>query len=255
MRSSLIQKFGAALGLLAFSAFVPAQAADKPAEKPQYLLLTTFHVKPGADADFADLLKNHWYPAMKKAGASPQIYSATPAGGRAGTYVIASQVHSLAIFDGKTALSSGAGDVEAAHIIARRANMIEDRSETIMRRRPEMSVYRETPESSPLILVQHVTVAPGKMEEYQAVWNGMVLPAVKKSGHFVSTWRVALGEDTRFDMVTPLSKFAELDKGFSVAQMSMTPEEYAALNAKVGGLFTNMRREVLRLRKDLMVTQ
>jgi hypothetical protein len=74
MRRSLNQKLCAAFGLLALFAFRPAQAAEPP-NPQQYLMLTTYHVKPSADSDFADLLKNKWMPAMKKAGASPRIFS------------------------------------------------------------------------------------------------------------------------------------------------------------------------------------
>ena len=80
MRSSK----SAAIGLLALSTFVTARGADQPTPRPKYLILTTYHVKPSAEADFADFLKNKWMPAMKKGGASPRIYSMSPAGGRAG---------------------------------------------------------------------------------------------------------------------------------------------------------------------------
>jgi hypothetical protein len=75
MRRFLNQKLRAAFGLLALFGFLPAQDAEPPNPKPQYLILTTYHVKPSADSDFADLLKNKWMPAMKKAGASPRIFS------------------------------------------------------------------------------------------------------------------------------------------------------------------------------------
>ncbi|MEP6537519.1 MAG: hypothetical protein ABJF23_19440 [Bryobacteraceae bacterium] len=251
MRSSRFALFG----LLAVSLLVPARGADQPTQKPKYLILTTYHVKPSAEADFADLLKNKWMPAMKKGGASPRIYSMSGAGGRAATFVISSTTDSLSLFDGKTALVKGAGEGDAARMIAQRSQLIDDRTVTILRRREEMSVYPETLTNSPLLLVQHVKAAPGKNQEFIALWKSEVLSAVKKSGVTVSTWSVILGDESHFSMTIPLSSYADLDKGVSAAQMSMTPEEYERFNVKIGPLFTSLHREVLRLRTDLMGLQ
>jgi hypothetical protein len=239
-------------GWLALSALVPAAAVAQPNHSSKYVVLTTYHVKPSANQDFADLLKNKWMPAMKKGGGSPRIFSSSPAGGDSNTYVISSYLDSFALFDGKTALSKGAGDAGAAALLAQRAQMIEGRTVVIMRRVPEMSVYPDSPRDSPLMLVQYNKLATGKREEFEALWKKDVAPAIRKAGRFVSVWRVVLGEELQFVTATPLESYADLDKGISASQMALEPAAYSAFNAKVGPLVASTRRQVLRLRKDLM---
>lgn len=189
---------------------------------------------------------------MKKAGSSPLIYSATPMGGDASVFVIAGYVDSFALYDNPvTTLEKGAGAGPYARMMAQRAQMIDSRTSVVLRRMPEMSVYPETALTSPLMMVQYTKTAPGKQKEFNDAWKELV-PAIKKSGHFVSAWRVTHGDELQFVTATPLNAFAELDKGASIAQLSLEGDAYSAWNSKVQPFIVSSRREVLRLRKDLM---
>ena len=229
MRCSAIRKFGAAFGLPALFAFVPARAAGQSTQKPRYLILTIYQVKASADADFADLLKNKWI-ARDEEG---RCFAA----------------NSLAPFDGNSTLSKGAERPSRAH---QRALQIEDGVVTILRRRAEISSCRETPQDSPLLPVQPVKIAPGTNQKNIALWKSDVSPAGKQIGHAVSTWSGIPGDGNHFMLPTALSSYSNLYKGVGAARLSRRPAEYEAFNMKIGPMFTNMRREVLRPRTDLM---
>lgn len=219
----------------------------------KYLVLTTYHVKPAASADFADFLKNKWMPAMKKGGAAPRIYSGTPAGGNPNVFLIASYLDSMALFDNAvTALEKGAGASAYARMQAQRSQMIESRSQVIATRQVEMSVYQDKAQESPLLLVQYSKTIPGKQQEFRALWTKDIVPAVKKAGRAVSVWRITLGDEAQFVTATPLASFAELDKGMSIAQLSMERDAYTVWNNAIQQTTAGLRREVLRLRRDLM---
>lgn len=240
------------VGLAASSA--PLNAQSNTTSK--YLYMTTYHVKPTAGADFADFLKNKWVPAMKKGGASPRIYSGTPAGGNSNVYMIASYMDSLAMFDQPvTTLEKGAGASAYARMIAQRNQMIDSRSQTIATRAADLSVYKDTAQESPLMLVQYTRTIPSKQQEFRALWLKNVVPAVKKAGRAVSVWRIVMGEENQFVTATPLASFAELDKGLSITQLSMEHDAYVAFNNAIQQTTTGLRREVFRLRRDLMGTE
>src|SRR5262249_15174958 len=147
--------------------------------------------------------KNKWVPAMKKGGGSPRIYSSAAIGGDSNVFVIANYVDSFALYDGKTTLSKGAGEGGAAAMLAQRAQMIDSRSVTVLRRMPEMSVYPEAPLDNPLMLVQYNKLIPARREEFDALWKKEVAPAIKKAGRFVSVWRVVLGDELQYVTTTP----------------------------------------------------
>ena len=244
-----LPKFAIPLSLLVCAAAMRAQ----PNTTSKYLVLTTYHVKPAAIADFADFLKDKWMPAMKKGGATPRIYTATPVSGDASVFLIASYLDSLATFDNPvTALEKGAGAGGYARLQAQRAQMIDQRTQMVLTRQAEMSVYRETPAESPLLLLQYLKTAPGKSQEFRDAWVKTAVPAVKKAGRAVSTWRLAFGDETQFVVSVPLASFAELDKGHTAAQLTMEPTAYTAWNRSVQPLGDSTRREVLHLRRDLM---
>ncbi|MBY0506487.1 MAG: hypothetical protein K2X03_21390 [Bryobacteraceae bacterium] len=219
----------------------------------KYMVLTTYHAKPGASADFADFLKHKWMPAMKKGGASPRIFSAAPIGGDASVFTMSSYVDTFAGYDNATStLEKGAGAAAYGRMTAQRAQLIDSRVTTVLRRVPEMSVYREKPHDSPILLVQYTRNVGAKRAEFDALWKKEVLPAVKKAGQYVSVWRVALGDDLQYVITTPLESYAELDKGLSVAARALEPAAYSAFNEKVAPMVESTRREVRILRKDLM---
>jgi hypothetical protein len=250
MTISQTPKLAIALSVLAGLA-APVIAQSNTTSK--YMVLYTYHVKPAASDEFADFLKHKWVPAMKKGGASPRIYSSTPVGGDPAVFYIASYVDSLAMFDNPvTTLEKGAGAGPYARMQAQRAQMIEQRTNTILTRVPEMSVYRDSATESPLLLVTYVKTATGKQADYRKLWTEGLVPAVKKAGRSVSTWRVAFGEETQFVNSTPLASFAELDKGHTIGQLSMERAAYTTWNNAVQQTTVSIRREVLRLRRDLM---
>lgn len=249
-------KLTSTLGLLACLAApgLPLSAQSNTSSK--YLYMTTYQVKPSASADFADFLKNKWMPAMKKGGASPRIYSGTPAGGNLNVYMITSYMDSLAMFDQPvTTLEKGAGASAYARMIAQRNQMIDSRSQIIASRQADLSVYKDTAQESPLMLVQYTKTIPSKQQEFRDMWMKQVVPAVKKAGRAVSVWRITMGDENQFVTATPLASFAELDKGLSISQLSMERDAYLAFNQAIQQTTTGLRREVLRLRRDLMGTE
>jgi hypothetical protein len=229
----------------------PALAQSNTTSK--YMVLYTYHVKPAATEEFADFLKNKWMPAMKKGGVSPRIYSSTPVGGDPAVFHITSVIDSLATFDNPvTALEKGAGAGAYARMQAQRAQLIEQRMNLILTRVPELSVYREVTTESPLLLVTYVKTAPGKQADFRKLWVNDLVPAVKKAGRSVSTWRIAFGEETQFVISTPLASFTELDQGHTVAQLTLEKDAYNTWNNAMQQTTVSIRREVLRLRLDLM---
>lgn len=233
-------------------AALAAPAGAQTDTRPRYMVLTTYHVKPTAVADFGDFLKNKWIPAMKKGGTSPRIYSGTPLSGNSAVFAITYTLNSLARFDGQSALEKGAGEAGYARLLNQRAHMIESRTNVILTRQADMSVYLEPAPESPLLLVTHVRTGTGKQADFRALWVKDLVPAAKKAGRQVSAWRVAFGDETHFVMATPLASFAELDKGHTAAQLSMERAAYTTWNNAIGQTGLSTQREVWRLRRDLM---
>jgi hypothetical protein len=253
MTMTRFPKLIAALSLLACLAAPSAPLSAQSNTTSKFLYMTTYHVKPSASADFADFLKNKWMPAMKKGGGSPRIYSGTPAGGDTNVYMIVSYLDSMAMFDQPvTTLEKGAGASAYARMLAQRNQMIDSRTQIIASRVPELSVYKDTAQAAPLLLVQYTKTLPSKQQEFRNIWLKDVVPAVKKAGRAVSVWRIVMGDENQFVTSTPLASFAELDKGLSIAQLSMEPDAYVSFNNAIQPTATGLRREVLRLRQDLM---
>ena len=94
-------------------------------------------------------------------------------------------------------------------------------------------------------------VAPGKMEEYEAVFKSEALPALKQSNSSVTVARRGLGTNGyELTFETPLNKFSDLDSPPPLVR-ALGPEGAAKLAAKLNGLAIVVENTVLVRQRDL----
>ncbi|MBM3785490.1 MAG: hypothetical protein FJW30_14080 [Acidobacteria bacterium] len=239
-----------ASSITAVALLTSVYAADPPPLR-RYARVATYEVKPGMNLAFEDYLKNRYLPATRKGGENTVIHQGTSVTGNNNTYQVTVFLDSLARFDSESPFRKGAGE-DWRRILDQRDALIERGSAITIRTIADLSVPQTPGKVSPLQIRQHVRVRGDKRAEWEEVWKSVVVPAVKKAGRWVVVSRVAFGADVEFRITAGTDTFAELDKGHTIAALSLSPEEYSAFNKRVGPMVESQRREVLRRRTDLM---
>lgn len=234
-------------------AFAQTPTPSPAAPARQRLAVTVIQVKPEMVADFDNLIKNEYNPALAKAGAKWSDVWRTAHFGDAFEYTFVAPVDSYAQFDGPSPLEKALGREGAGAWYAKASRMVNGVRSFVMAFDPELS--HETKMTGPpkLAVVSFVSVAPGRGAEFESYVKNELLPVVKRSdapGYWFQ--HVGLGGDANQYITLVLhNSFAELEKGPPPVRV-LGQDGAAKLAQKMpAGVVTRVERRVMRLVPEL----
>lgn len=108
-------------------------------EPRPFAMVTSMRLAPGRAADFTAWVKNDYLPAAKKAEVKNLWISQAVHGGSPDERIIVMPLKSMADLDAGPILTRALGAEAAAKVSAKMAGVIESRSYSVMRYRPDLS--------------------------------------------------------------------------------------------------------------------
>ena len=200
-------------------------------------------VKPDMLTEWMDLQKNEVVPALKKAGVKTRRVLRTVLGNRS-EYLSITPLESYGNFDGPSPLVKALGPEASARLIARLNKCVTASRYYVINRVDEMSSIPETP--APVSVTTRLRIAPGRLQDYEALVRGDILPLSKKAkaegkilGYGYTRRGLGATGANEVTVTTYLAKFAEIDKGPYIIQL-LGQEGARKLAAKFVGLSTNV---------------
>lgn len=242
---------GSVLALTAaLGAYCYAQPGRRLESAPDRSLITVIRVKPEMLSEWLELQRKAVVPALKKAGLTSRIVYTSPAFGTAFEYMIVQPMKKFGDFDLAESRAEALGSVVDAALAERLRKCVISTSSFLSTALPDLS---NPPENSnpPVIQFLRLRIAPGKMEEYQALYKTEVVPALKKANANVIVASRRLGTDG-YDLTfeTALTKFADLDAPPALFR-ALGPQGVANLTAKLNDLAIVMENTILVREGDL----
>ncbi len=211
-------------------------------------------VKPDMLTEWLDLQKNEVTPALKKAGVKSRNVLRTVLG-NTNEYLAITPLESYGRFDGPTPLVKALGPEAGARLTAKLRKCVIASRYYVINRVDELSSPAENPG-----LVSATTrqrVAPGRRQEYDALFKAEMLPLYKKAkaeGKILGFThnRRSLGATGAGETTTTISlaKFADLDAGPTTTRM-LGAEGARKLATKFTGVATIVDQVVRARVSDL----
>jgi len=235
---------------LALSVTFPAHAQPGTT----LFLVQSSVVKPDMLTEWLDIQKNEVVPALKKAGVKTRTVLRTILGNRS-EYLSIQPLESYGNFDGPSPLVRALGPEAAARLTAKLSKCVVASRYYVINRVDDLSSMPETP--APVSVSLRFRIAPGRLQEYEALFKSDYLPLFKKAkaegmirGFAYS--RRSLGSTGAGEVTgtTYLGKFADLDKGPFTTQI-LGQEGARKLVAKFVGLSTSVDQVVRARVADL----
>lgn len=213
---------------------------------PQLMAVNQLQVKPNMMGRFLELHQNVYIPAGRSSGSAWRYTGATVMGTDFQISVVV-PIDNFASMD--EAPVFGASETEAALAIEIWRNSVISRERFVLRSRPDISM--EALPTSDLYSTYRVVVKPGKSAEFEALWTGKVLPALRRANiEGTQVYQVALGGNTSEYLTrTPISGFSALDAGPPFRALS--PRDQAELTEEFGALVDLMEFTVVATNREL----
>lgn len=244
----------------------PKAAPKKPAAKkanpmadaqpPQWSSISIVRVKPDMVAEWQDLQKNVVNPALKKAGVKERSVFETAVFGESYEYVVITPITSFAQYDEPMSLlrkTIGEDAYRDYQTKARRcvvsAHTFGELARLDLSYMGKMMTMTGPPK---LVVVNSVSVVPGRAAAFESLVKTDILPAVKKAdvtGYFVSQTMFG-GDAWGYTSVTFVDSFAEIGKGSPILR-ALGPAGAASLFAKFAGVVAHQERMIARFNPEL----
>jgi hypothetical protein len=239
----------------AVSAQTPAQKptqtkAEGPAA-PQLLSIMVVHVKPETALEWAEFYKKETIPTLQKGGVQQREAWRT-AVGESGEVAFVTPMANLAVRDEPNPIVKALGEEGARAYFAKYTRFIASSRSFIIRTRPDLSYEPTSKEPPKLAVLSSLSIAPGRITDYENHVKTDVLPIQKKAqslGYLVSQ-TIFGGDGNEFVTLTLVNSFADLDKGPAATRV-LGPEGAAKLSAKTAGIITHTERIVIRYDPEL----
>jgi hypothetical protein len=232
----------------------PAQAGSASAEAPRFLNINIVRVKPELLTEWQDFQTKEVIPTLKKGGVTQREAWQTSIG-EAYQYAFVSPVENLAVRDGSSPIVKALGEEGARAYGVKNRRLITSAHSYVVRTRPDLSYAPPTSGPPKLAVLSAVSIAPGRMLDYENYVKTEVLPIQKKGqalGYLVSQ-TVFGGDGNEFVTLTLVDTFADLDKGPAATRV-LGAEAAAKLAAKTAGIIAHVERSVIRYDPDLSFT-
>ena len=163
------------------------------APTPQWNSISVVRVKPDMVIEWQDLQKNVVNPALKKAGIKERSVFETAVFGTSYEYVIISPIASFAQYDEPMSpLRKALGDDAWRDYVAKSRRCIVSSQTFADLERPDLSYMGRTASMTgppKLVVVNSMSVVPGRAAAFESVVKTEVLPVMKKAdviGYFMN---------------------------------------------------------------------
>ncbi|MFN2444593.1 MAG: hypothetical protein ABR606_03250 [Vicinamibacterales bacterium] len=235
------------VAMLVVLGFHRAEAQPAP---PSLMTLSIIEVDPQLFTEFG-VVQGEAAAAQKAGGQAWRETWQTAMFGNPFRVGVVTPVMDIAQFDGPTASIKGAGPAAATLINERARRMITRQQIHLLQARPDLGFGTRAP-SGKLAVLATISVAPGRIPDFERVIKGEVVPALKKAGvTYYGVARTIFGGDTnQFFTLLLFDNFADLGKGHPL-ERALGAEGMASLEQKLTGIATQVEREVIRLNDAL----
>jgi len=199
------------LATLAVSMQVLCQAQSESGPAPVRVRTQIVRVKPDMVNEWIDLQKNEVVPALKKGGVVTRTVYQTNIG-NGFEFMIVTPFAKFAEFDADGAQLKALGAAGNARLGEKQRKCIESTSNWVSTQLPALSNNPNNIFSAPKSILTRIRVAPGKMQEFQALIKSDLLPAFKKGKQDVAVFVRGFGANPN-DIVlsSPIAKYADFD--------------------------------------------
>ena len=229
---------GRALAALALLA-LPASASAQEADPFPWVAMTTVGVEPGAVEEF--LAAQRELAALdRRAGAPWRSVSRTAVFGDAYRFLILTPLRNFAGLD----RSPGADPVRA-RVMSRIERVVTGRTTLALRTTPDLDDPLPEDEEPALMIVQTVSVTPGREQEYLRVMAEEVLPHFEAAAMRHRSGALTLGGESGFVHFFHVGNFAALDQGSPLAR-ALGPQGAQEVATKLAGVVTRTEQWLVR---------
>lgn len=218
-----------------------AVAQDAP---PPWLEMTIIQVDPARVDEF--LAAHRELADLDKEGGTPwRSVTRTAIFGDSYRFIITTPLESFARLD-----RAGAGDPARGAIINRIRNVIISRQSYAVRTTPSLDNPLPDDEEPALMIVQIVSIVPGREQDYLRVMATDVLPHFDEAEMHHTSGALTFGGEGGYVHVFHVENFAELDQGSPLAR-ALGAEGAQAVAAKLSGIVTRTEQWLVRYLPDL----
>jgi hypothetical protein len=233
-------KSAVAVTALLSLAALPAAAQDDPAP---WLEMTLVDVDPSRVDEF--LAAQAELSALDKEAGTPwRSVGRTAVFGDTYRFVITSPLDNFAGFDRTRAAEPG-----RAAIISRIRNVITSRRTFALRTTPTLDNPLPIDEAPSLMIVQVVSVVPGREQDYLRVMATDVLPHFDEAEMHHTSGALTFGGEGGYVHIFHVERFADLDLGSPLAR-ALGAEGAQAVTAKLSGIVTRSDQWLVRYLPD-----
>ena len=217
-----------------------ALAQDDP---PPWLGMTVVQVDPARVDEF--LAAQRELSALEQEGGTAwRSVSRTAIFGDTYRFIITTPLQSFARLD-----RAGDDDSARAAIISRIRNVITSRQSYAVRTTPSLDNPLPDDEVPALMIVQIVSVVPGREQDYLRVMATDVLPHFDEAEMHHTNGALTFGGAGGYVHVFHIENFAELDQGSPLAR-TLGAEAAQAVTAKLSGVVTRSEQWLVRYLPD-----
>ena len=218
----------------------PARAQDPP----PWLEMTIVHVDPARVDEF--LAAQREISALdEEAGVPWRSVGRTAVFGDTYRFVITTPLASFAQLD-----RAGDDDPARAAAVGRIRNVITSRATYAVRTAPTLDNPLPDGDTPALMLVQVVSIAPGREQEYLRVMADDVLPHFDEAEMHHTTGALTFGGEGGYVHVFHVENFAALDQGSPLARALGAPAALEVM-AKLSGIVTRSEQWLVRYLPDV----
>lgn len=207
---------------------VPALAQDDPAP---WVQMTVVQVDPARVDEF--LAAQRELSALEKAdGIAWRTVARTAIFGDTYRFIITTPLQNFAGFD-RPARTGGGREA----IVARIRSVITSRQTYALRTTPTLDHRLPDDETPALMVVQMVSVVPGREQDYLRVMQTDVLPHFDEAEMHHTTGAITFGGEGGYVHLFHVERFADLDLGSPMAR-ALGAEAAMEVTAKLSGIVT-----------------
>ncbi len=231
--------------ILVFIAGFSGQLLAQQAQS-QLIQVNQLVLDPNKTESFRAIHRENFMPRGRANGLAWRVTSSTVFG-QSFEVTVATPIASFAALDAPTPLDGNS--IEAQMMRETWNSAVTSRRSFIVRSRPDMSMPA-APNADYSVVVRF-QLKSGMEQQWVALWNTEILPALTASGgRGTSVFQTVQGGlNGEFFALTPLANMAALDGPGPFSALS--PQEGAALSAKVSALLEEYETNITRTDHDL----
>jgi len=232
------------LGRIGVALLPAAAAAQEMPEATPWMEMTLIEVSPGRVEEF--LAAESARAALdQKEGSAWQSVSRTAGFGNHFRFLKLAPLERFGILD-----RPAAPDPEHVRLLGRIESTVAGRATYALRTTPDLDNPLPPDRVPALMLVQWVTVVPGREQDYIRVMAEDVLPHFEEANMHHSSGAITLGGDSGYVHFFHLANFAALDQGSPLAR-ALGPEDAMEVTAKLAGLLVKSEQWLAPHQQDL----